>query len=61
MGDSARSIGRSVLAVVVLVLAVALGLKLLVGAVAGFVGFLFWVVVVGAIAAAVIWAVRILF
>lgn len=61
MGDSARSLGRSVLAIVVLVLAVAIALKLLVGAVAGVLGFLFWIVVVGAIAAAVIWAVRILF
>ncbi|MFN8131432.1 MAG: hypothetical protein U0R70_07775 [Solirubrobacteraceae bacterium] len=61
MGDSARSLGRSALAIVVLVLAVAIALKLLVGAVAGVLGFLFWIVVVGAIAAAVIWAVRILF
>ncbi len=61
MGDSLKSVGRSALAIVVLVLAVAVALKLLVGAVAGVLGFLFWIVIVGVIAAGIIWAVRVLF
>jgi uncharacterized membrane protein len=55
--DSAKpSMLRRVLAVVVLVLAAAVALRLAVGLVVGFVSAVFWILVVAASVVAVLWA-----
>lgn len=60
MREAAAGLGRKLVAVVVLIFAFALVLKLVVGVVAGFVHLVFFVLVAVVALAAVVWALRIL-
>ena len=56
MDSSGSSLGKRLLAIVVLIIVAAIALKLAVGFVAGILSFVFWVVVIVALVAAFFWA-----
>jgi membrane protein required for beta-lactamase induction len=60
MQERASDFGRKLLAVVVLIFALALLLKFVIGLVAGFIHLVFFVLVAVAVVAAVAWALNVL-
>lgn len=60
MRESVADLGRKLVAVVVLIFALALALKFIVGVVAGFVHLIFIVLVTVVVLFAVVWALRVL-
>lgn len=60
MREAAGNLGRRILAVAIVVLALALLLKFAIGLVVGFVHLVFWTLVAVAVLAAVLWAFRVL-
>ena len=56
MDSSGSSLGKRVLAVVVLIIVAAIALKLVIGFLAGVLSFVFWIVVLVALVAAFMWA-----
>ena len=56
MDSSGSSLGKRLLAIVVLIIVAAIALKLAVGVVAGILSFVFWIVVIVALVGGFLWA-----